>query len=202
MTKLRIQIWPICAGMALLLTFSTAVQAQTPDGLTPAVETVCDRYEGALFGLCNAYCEATDCGHPDVRAADRACSRIQANFFKHSGGELIPEDCQKVDVDDECPCFTTASISAIGGDCVGFEDSGAFEGSSSFQETFYMTEDDDFNEYDWAVYSEGTDEGTDYGCMLGPDPDVLSTDSITLDEANLCWTAIVAAEAGAEPPCD
>jgi len=198
MTKLRFQIWPICAGMALLLTFSTAVQAQTPDGLTPAVETVCDVYEGALFGLCNAYCEAIDCGDPNVRAADRACSRIQANFFKKSGGELIPEDCQTVDVDDECPCFTTASITAIGGDCVGFEDSGAFEGSSSYLETFYMTADG-FNEYDWAVYGDSTDG---YGCMLGPDPDVLSTDSITLDEANLCWTAIVEAEEVADPPCD
>ena len=41
------------------------VMALTPDGKTPAEETVCEGLSGAAFGLCNAYCEAMDCdGEP------------------------------------------------------------------------------------------------------------------------------------------
>ena len=181
MTKLRFQIWPICAGMALLLTFSTAVQAQTPDGLTPAVETVCDVYEGALFGLCNAYCEAIDCGDPEVRAAERACSRIQANFFKHTRGELIPVDCEIVDVDDECPCFTEQSITdtiiTTEGECSEFNDGEPFDGS--FKETYFTTTD-----ADWAV--NGDSIWGHFCTVADPDaPDGLTTE-ISEDEANLC----------------
>lgn len=171
--------------MALLLTFSTAVQAQTPDGLTPAVETVCDVYEGALFGLCNAYCEAIDCGDPNVRAAERACSRIQANFVKHSGGSSIPQDCQKV---DECPCFTTASITEIGGDCVLFDDDGNQFGDS-VKETSYTT-----TEGQWVVYGDGTDGN----CLSDSEDGEVFIDPISLDEANVCLATIVLAfeEAG------
>ena len=49
----------ICAGIVAMTAVGTF--AQTPDGLTPSEETVCDRYEGNAFGLCNAYCEAMDC---------------------------------------------------------------------------------------------------------------------------------------------
>ena len=33
----------------------------TPDGQTPAQETMCDGLTGPAFGLCNAYCGAQDC---------------------------------------------------------------------------------------------------------------------------------------------
>ena len=50
-------IWPV------------VIHAQTPDGLPPANEGVCDSLQMAkpgLYGLCVAYCEALDC--PDLAA--------------------------------------------------------------------------------------------------------------------------------------
>ena len=61
--------------------------AQTPDGQTPAEETVCQENElgGALKGLCNAYCEAMDCdGDPNANLT--ACQSVQDKFLKKSGG--------------------------------------------------------------------------------------------------------------------
>lgn len=89
-----------CLLVAGLLVM-TAASAKTPDGKTPAVETVCDVFKGAkkgAFGLCNAYCEAMDCGDPNQHAANRACTRVNDNFEKKFGFRL-PEGFN--DVDDE-----------------------------------------------------------------------------------------------------
>lgn len=51
----------------------SAALAKTPDGRTPAEETVCDGEVGAAYGLCNAYCEAMDCDDPNHRASDQGC---------------------------------------------------------------------------------------------------------------------------------
>jgi hypothetical protein len=77
----------ICTGTAL---------ASTPDGHTPAEETVCDNENGAAFGLCNAYCEAMDCDSPAPHAAPVACSRVLAHFQRITGRPL---PCDVV-----CPC--------------------------------------------------------------------------------------------------
>ena len=69
--------------------------ASTPDGETPAVETVCATYEGTVagaFGLCNAYCEAMDCGYEYVRASNTACQKVNDNFEKRYGMRLPEED--------------------------------------------------------------------------------------------------------------
>lgn len=70
--------------------------AKTPDGRTPAEETVCDGEVGAAFGLCNAYCEAMDCDSADHHASDAACSRVKSNFERKTGRPL---PCEVV-----CPC--------------------------------------------------------------------------------------------------
>jgi len=59
-------------ALALLLLCTGAVLAQTPDGQTPAEETVCDHESGAAFGLCNAYCEAMDCDSANPQASATA----------------------------------------------------------------------------------------------------------------------------------
>ena len=74
-----------------LLAVSSVGFANTPDGETPAVETICDVYHGTTggqFGLCNAYCEAMDCGHPNVYASDMACEKVAENFLKKYGVAL------------------------------------------------------------------------------------------------------------------
>jgi len=61
-----------------------------PDGETPAEEQVCDDLNGALYGLCVAYCEAMDCHLGDQFASDRACERVLTNYMTHSDGEMPP----------------------------------------------------------------------------------------------------------------
>src|SRR5688572_3413786 len=87
----------LCILALALLVAAAPAAAKTPDGQTPSEETVCDGQVGAAFGLCNAYCEAMDCDHPERRASATACSRVRNNFMKHSGG--MPPPC-----DVTCPC--------------------------------------------------------------------------------------------------
>jgi hypothetical protein len=80
-------------AISVLLCVNIA-NAKTPDGETPSVETICDMFSenrGPAFGLCNAYCEAMDCGDPNQAASDRACIRINANFQRHTGLTLPTE---------------------------------------------------------------------------------------------------------------
>jgi hypothetical protein len=67
---------------------TAAMASGTPDGVTPAVETVCDGETGAAYGLCTAYCEAMDCDDPNVEAAPTACAAVRSNFMRKTGREL------------------------------------------------------------------------------------------------------------------
>jgi hypothetical protein len=67
-----------------------AVAQGTPDGVTPAVETVCAKTRGgAAYGLCVAYCEANDC---DLEPGSRECTRLRENYAKITGGSTLPCD--------------------------------------------------------------------------------------------------------------
>ncbi len=76
---------------AYLTMFGLQGTAKTPDGVTPAEETVCEEAEmgGALKGLCNAYCEAMDCD-ADPNANTNACESVHRKFLKKSGGIELP----------------------------------------------------------------------------------------------------------------
>lgn len=89
-----------------VLAMSSVAIAKTPDGETPSVETVCDVYDGAAFGLCNAYCEAMDCDHPEVRAAEGACEVIARNFSKKTGEAVLPCD----DVIEACTVVANDNV--------------------------------------------------------------------------------------------
>ena len=80
-----------------------AAFAQTPDWMTPAVETICDNESGAAFGLCNAYCEAMDCelandGDPQTEpaASQNACDKVRGKYQHYTGKDL---PCEV-----SCPC--------------------------------------------------------------------------------------------------
>ena len=86
--------WCTTQKVAAILGLSVAVGAVaavalatgTPDGQTPARETVCDGLTGPAFGLCNAYCEAQDC---DVQ--DRpSCDQLRRNFEKRTDTRIFP----------------------------------------------------------------------------------------------------------------
>lgn len=87
----------VCLGAVTGLVFGLAlsatpsVNASTPDGETPAEETVCDNLDGAEYGLCTAFCEAMDCHYhydgddtTEANADLEACERVWDNFLKHS----------------------------------------------------------------------------------------------------------------------
>jgi len=67
--------------------------AKTPDGKPPSEETVCDVFQGAAFGLCNAFCEAMDCDDPAHKASDTACQAVLENF-QNKSGKPEPPCCQ------------------------------------------------------------------------------------------------------------
>jgi len=67
-----------------LLALSAQVGAKTPDGQTPAEETICDQYNGALYGLCVAYCEAQDL---DQFPKDPVTGVLERNMEKH--GDVV-----------------------------------------------------------------------------------------------------------------
>ncbi|MDP2316956.1 MAG: hypothetical protein Q8P41_28950 [Pseudomonadota bacterium] len=78
--------------MNVLFLIALPALAGTPDGETPAVESVCDDYSGAAGGICVAYCEATDCD-ADPNASETACDRLYDRFVDLTG--------------DEPPCLST-----------------------------------------------------------------------------------------------
>ena len=68
-------------GSVALAVLWLPVQAQTPDGSTPAEETFCDdNFTGRLQGLCNAFCEATDCDSLEAKASATACQRLESKI--------------------------------------------------------------------------------------------------------------------------
>lgn len=79
-----------CVTLAGGLALASVSYAQTADGMTPAEETVCDGQEGALWGLCVAYCEAMDCDHEFPYADEQACERVLTNYLKKSGDTMPP----------------------------------------------------------------------------------------------------------------
>ncbi|MGI9330105.1 MAG: hypothetical protein ACR2QB_05260, partial [Gammaproteobacteria bacterium] len=63
-------IYSFCSFVLIVVLSQVPVQAQTPDGETPAIEDVCDGLIGGtpgLYGLCVAYCEAQDLNEFDKR---------------------------------------------------------------------------------------------------------------------------------------
>ena len=85
-------------AFALLLICTGAVLAQTPDGQTPAEETVCDNETGAAYGLCNAYCEAMDCESANPSASANACSKVRSKFQNITGRDITCEVCPCVGI--------------------------------------------------------------------------------------------------------
>ena len=79
-----------CVTLLGGLALASASYAQTADGMTPAEESVCDGQEGALWGLCVAYCEAMDCDYEFPFADEQACDRVLTNYLKKSGDTMPP----------------------------------------------------------------------------------------------------------------
>ena len=101
--------------------------ASTPDGKTPAVETVCDPLMAdgvthGLYGLCLAFCEAQDIASEDYPITDEELAILQGT--PPSGSILNAYNTLKIAsdpdmpcivVDSICPCWTEEELAAIDG---------------------------------------------------------------------------------------
>jgi len=99
--------------------------ASTPDGETPAVETVCDPLNAddvtdGLYGLCLAFCGAQDIASEDYPITDEELATLLDN--PPSGSILNTYNTLKkasdpdmpcVVVDSSCPCWTEQELAAI-----------------------------------------------------------------------------------------
>jgi hypothetical protein len=96
---LAIALLLVCAGAG-------AARAEgTPDGLPPALETVCDMEQGSAFGHCNAYCEAMDCDSDNPQASATACDKVRSKFLQTTGRDV---PCEV-----SCPCADPAVSSSF-----------------------------------------------------------------------------------------
>ena len=97
-------VYILALVLASWVLFGNNAMSDTPDGETPAQESVCDGEVGAAYGLCVSYCEAMDCGDGN-RSSEQACDRVRENYEDIVGtGKPFP--C-------ECPCnfsLTTACL--------------------------------------------------------------------------------------------
>jgi len=98
---------------------SVPASAQTPDGQTPAEETVCDVLIGStpgLYGLCVAYCEAHDAhilspgGDPaELDVPNRV---ILQNYNKKKTDFDPPMPCVQQHT-ESCPCWSAEQVSTV-----------------------------------------------------------------------------------------
>lgn len=110
----------VCVALAM---FALPATAQTPDGMTPAEDGMCDVLTDAtpgLYGLCVGMCEAQDCeaelnpftGKVDF---DPSCNpsseQLLANYNRLAGPSDPGMPCVKI----ACPCWTEAEMENIAG---------------------------------------------------------------------------------------
>ena len=107
--------------------FTMSAVAVTPDGQTPAEETVCsplkaDGISKGLYGLCVAFCEAHDFADASVPIteedfnnleAQAPSGKILANYNKRK--QPLDPAMPCIAVEDPCPCITADELAKIDG---------------------------------------------------------------------------------------
>jgi len=103
---------------ALLLTLAPVhANAQTPDGVTPPNEGVCDglRADGVtkgLYGLCVAFCEAQDCVPNDDGSLPQSCVASDKRILDNYNKRKLPSDPDMPCVQQPCRCWTQEELGA------------------------------------------------------------------------------------------
>jgi hypothetical protein len=106
---------------------ASPTMAQTPDGLTPPNEGICDGLKAdgitkGLYGLCVAFCEAQDhasildpMSQTDLEAlADSApAGKILENYNRRKSEADPAMPC--IRVEEPCPCWSEADLAEIDG---------------------------------------------------------------------------------------
>ena len=119
-----INVLSVCT-LFLLLAGGNA-PAKTPDGATPAEETVCDDLRDAtpgLYGLCVAFCEAQDCevdwsgGDPSFADCRPSSRKLFENYEKKRGPDgpempcAVQPDVTTGGAGGGCPCYSQEDLS-------------------------------------------------------------------------------------------
>lgn len=117
--------------IAVAFLMSPFAFAQTPDGQTPAEETVCDplKEDGitkGLYGLCVAFCEAQD--HADgedpiteeefeALIDDAPSGKILANYNKkrEKANNGTDPDMPCILIEEPCPCWSADELASVDG---------------------------------------------------------------------------------------
>jgi hypothetical protein len=121
------KLYTIGCKIIVLLMFAFPVAAETPDGQTPAEETVCDPLRGdgvtkGLYGLCVAFCEAQDVTDIttqltledlDALSIEAPSGRILANYNRKKSESDPGMPC--ILEQEPCPCFTKQELQSIDG---------------------------------------------------------------------------------------
>lgn len=142
--------------------FALPVAAETPDGQTPAEETVCDPLRGdgiskGLYGLCVAFCEAQDLAERttpltpedlDALKIEVPSGRILGNYNKRK--QESDPDMPCVLVQEPCPCFTKQELQSIDG----------YDSDGLFMENFTYYAFDFWDSY-YFGYMEESNGGTE-----------------------------------------
>ncbi|MDH3614316.1 MAG: hypothetical protein OEU90_03340 [Gammaproteobacteria bacterium] len=118
----------LISSVAMVILVVPMALAQTPDGDTPAEETICnalkdDGVTKGLYGLCVAFCEAqdhaavtnpiTEVGLDALLAAVPSGSILEAyNRKKNRANNPLDIDMPCINVEEPCPCWTAQDLAA------------------------------------------------------------------------------------------
>ena len=125
---MRTFVAALACSLALGFLSTIPAAAQTPDGQTPAEESVCDPLAAdgvtkGLYGLCVGFCEARKILPTKVRLlqeeelalleAGAPSGRILDNYNRKKQEDDPPMPC--IVPDEPCPCWTDAELQSIDG---------------------------------------------------------------------------------------
>lgn len=191
----------LATGMFLALAVMSPAFSQTPDGLTPAEEDVCEPLMEAtpgLYGLCVAYCEAHDAdlfspqGDPsELKMPDQ---RILNNYNRKKKESDPPMPCVLDESGDdpleECPCWTAIQLDQMMPPTAYFDYNlpNACNASSSSSVLENYENGDDGRVFQLAIYAfEGCAVSNDSGVPGGPPSGFAG---LTSEEENACMTLL------------
>lgn len=185
----------------LILAVSSPTFSQTPDGVTPAGENVCDPLTDAtpgLYGLCVAYCEAHDAdlfspggNLEELKMPDQ---RILANYNRKKKETDPAMPCVLDESGDdpleECPCWTAVQLEEMMPPTANFDYNlpNACKASASSSVLENYENGDDGRVFQLAIYAfEGCAVSNASGVSGGPPSGFAS---LTSEEENACMTLL------------
>jgi hypothetical protein len=182
--KMYIKQYVAAFGFAMVMALGslsgTATAMGTPDGETPANEGVCNGLQGGtpgLYGLCVAYCEAQDLDSFDKQPPR---TKILDNYNK----KKIAGDPDMPCIQTPCPCWSDEELASFTDDgsvaaCIGGDSADKVQMIDNAPKTKFADADITLNR-ERCRYID-----------LNTSPFIIRSFTITAEEAQGCYTAVV-----------